>query len=103
MVGVAMVVSLTGETDAAAGFIYLLRPYWKPRAEGLHPSGHPHIFLENGTQTVKMQFDTIPQKIQNRCNLHPCGDENYSGFYVCHTVTRMQECILRSHSTFCIR
>ena len=49
-----MVVSLTGETDAAAGFIYLLRHYWKPRAEGLHPSGHPHIFLENGTQTVKM-------------------------------------------------
>ena len=29
-----------------------------------HPSGHPHIFLENGTQTVKMQFDAIPQKIQ---------------------------------------
>ena len=26
MVGVAMVVSLTGETDATAGFIYLLRP-----------------------------------------------------------------------------
>ena len=22
-----------------------------------------HIFLENGTQTVKMQFDTIPQEI----------------------------------------
>jgi len=32
----------------------------------LHPSGHPHIFLENATQTVKMQFDTFPQKIQNR-------------------------------------
>ena len=45
------------------------------------PSGHPHIFLENGTQTVKMQFDTFPQKIQNRCNLHPCEDENYSGFH----------------------
>ena len=29
-----------------------------------------------------MQFDTFPQKIQNRCNLHPCGDENYSGFYL---------------------
>ena len=55
------------------------RPYWKPRAKGLHPSGHPHIFLENGTQTVKMQFDTFPQKIQNRCNLHPCEDEKYSG------------------------
>ena len=37
------------------------------------------IFLENGTQTVKMQFDTISQKIQNRCNLHPCEDEKYSG------------------------
>ncbi|MBO5110162.1 MAG: hypothetical protein J6D21_05520, partial [Clostridia bacterium] len=58
------------------------RPYWKPRAKGLHPSGHPHIFLENGTQTVKMQFDTIPQKIQNRCDLHPCEDENYSGLFL---------------------
>ena len=28
MVGTAVVVSLTGETDAAAGFIYLLRPRW---------------------------------------------------------------------------
>ena len=56
------------------------RPYWKPRAKGLHPSGHLHIFLENGTQTVKMQFGTISQKIQNRCNLHPCEDEKYSGF-----------------------
>ena len=28
-----------------------------------------------------MQFDTFPQKIQNRCNLHPCEDENYSGCY----------------------
>ena len=45
-----------------------------------HTSGHPHIFLENGTQTVKMQFDTITQKIQNRCTLHPGEDENYSGF-----------------------
>ena len=47
------------------------RPYWKPRAEGLHPSGHPHIFFTNGTQTVKMQFDTTFQKIQNCCNFHP--------------------------------
>ena len=44
------------------------------------PLDTPYIFLENGTQTVKMQFDTFPQKIQNRCNLHPCEDENYSGF-----------------------
>ena len=48
-----------------------------------HPSGHPHIFLENGTQTVKMQFDTFPHKIQNRCYLHPCNDENYSGLLCC--------------------
>ena len=46
---------------------------------------------------------TFKFSLQNRCNLHPCRDENCSGFYVCHTVTRMQECILRSHSTFCIR
>lgn len=29
------------------------------------------IFFADGTQTVKMQFDTTFQKIQNRCNLHP--------------------------------
>ena len=23
----------------------------------------------------------LTQKIQNRCNLHPCGDENYSSFH----------------------
>ncbi|MBO5969787.1 MAG: hypothetical protein J6S14_14945 [Clostridia bacterium] len=28
------------------------------------PLDTPYIFLENGTQTVKMQFDTFPQKIQ---------------------------------------
>ena len=27
------------------------------------PLDTPYIFLENGTQTVKMQFDTIPRKI----------------------------------------
>ena len=27
------------------------------------PLDTPHIFLENGTQTVKMQFDTVPQKL----------------------------------------
>ena len=54
-------------------------PDWKPRTKELRPAGHSHIFLENGTQTVKMQFATIPQKILNRCNLHPCEDENCSG------------------------
>lgn len=38
-------------------------PLWKPRAKELRPSGNPHIFLESGTQTIKIQFDTIPQKI----------------------------------------
>lgn len=47
------------------------RPYWKPRAEGLHPSGHLPFSVHGGTQTVKMQFDTDAQKIQNRCNFHP--------------------------------
>jgi hypothetical protein len=58
------------------------RPYWKPSAKELRPSGLPHIFFANGTQTVKMQFDTDAQKIQNRCTLHPCEDEKYSGFII---------------------
>ena len=59
----------------------LLAPIGNPEPKGLHPSGHPHIFFANGTQTVKMQFDTIAQKIQNRCTLHPCENEKYSGFH----------------------
>lgn len=58
----------------------LLAPIGNPEPRDSTPLDTPHIFPENGTQTVKMQFDTFPQKIQNRCNLHPCGDENYSGF-----------------------
>ncbi len=41
--------------------------------------------FEDGIQTVKMQFDTIHQKIQNRCTLHPCEDEKYSGFFLSHS------------------
>ena len=58
----------------------LLAPIGNPEPRDCIPLDTSHIFLENGTQTVKMQFDTFPQKIQNRCNLHPCEDENYSGF-----------------------
>ena len=72
----------------------LLAPIGNPEPKGLHPSEHPHIFLENGTQTVNMQFYTIPQKTQNRCNLHPCEDEKYSGFII--------ECIFRNtYFLFC--
>ena len=60
----------------------LLAPIGNPEPKGLRPSGHLHIFFADGTQTVKMQFDTIPQKIQNRCNLHPSEDEKYSGFII---------------------
>ena len=81
----------------------ILSPLLETQSQGIASLWTPAYFPRNGTQTVKMQFDTFPQKIQNRCNLHPCRDENCSGFYACHTVTRMQECILRSHSTFCIR
>ena len=48
-----------------------LAPIGNPEPKELRPSGPPHIFLENGTQTVKMQFDALAQKIQNRCNFHP--------------------------------
>jgi len=58
----------------------LLAPIGNPEPRSCAPLDTPHIFLENGIQTVKMQFDTITQKIQNRCNLHPCEDDNYSGF-----------------------
>ena len=60
-----------------------------PEPRSYAPLDTPYIFLENGTQTVKMQFDTFPQKIQNRCNLHPCGDENYSGF-LSHSFIKIQ-------------
>ncbi len=43
--------------------------YGEPR--DFTPLDTPYIFLDNGTQTVKMQFDTIPTKIQNHCSFHP--------------------------------
>ena len=39
-----------------------------------------------------MQFDTFPQKIQNRCTLHPCEDEKYSSLFV--SLTRNRPMIL---------
>lgn len=44
----------------------LLAPIGNPEPRDFTPLDTPYIFLENGTQTVKMQFDTFPQKIQNR-------------------------------------
>ena len=41
----------------------LLAPIGNPEPRSCAPLDTPHIFLENGTQTVKMQFDTIPRKI----------------------------------------
>ena len=69
----------------------LLAPIGSPEPRDFTPLDTPYIFLENGTQTVKMQFDTLPQKIQNRCNLHPCEDENYSGF---HFAALIENCVL---------
>ena len=46
-------------------------PLLETQSQGIASLWTPAYFLENGTQTVKMQFDTIPQKIQNRCNFHP--------------------------------
>jgi len=41
----------------------LLAPIGNPEPRDFTPLDTPYIFLENGIQTVKMQFDTIPQKI----------------------------------------
>ena len=73
----------------------LLAPIGNPEPRDFTPLDTPHIFLENGTHTVKMQFDTFSQKIQNRCNLHPCEDENYSGFY--RSLMIMQLCNKHNH------
>ena len=76
----------------------LLAPIGNPEPRSYAPLDTPYIFLENGTQTVKMQFAPIPQKIQNRCTLHPCEDENYSGFHFCrNTIFPKKTC-----GKFCI-
>ena len=46
----------------------LLAPIGNPAPRSCAHLDTPHIFRENGTQTVKMQFDNIPQKIQSRCS-----------------------------------
>ena len=35
----------------------------------------------DGNSSSNQCENLIPQKIQNRCNLYPCGDENCSGFH----------------------
>ena len=77
----------------------LLAPIGNPEPRSCAPLDNPHIFLENGTQTVKMQFATIPQKIQNRRNLHPCEDENYSDFLFAALIENaFSSCDNRTHT-----
>ncbi len=45
------------------GQCFKMRCILRSPLETRTPLDTPHIFLENGTQTVKMQFATIPQKI----------------------------------------
>ena len=77
----------------------LLAPIGNPEPRDFTPLDTPHIFLENGTQTVKMQFDTFPQKIQNRCTLHPCEDEKYSGFHFAALSDFFKNCL---RQIFCV-
>ena len=42
-----------------------------------------------------MQFDTFLRKIQNRCNLHPCEDENYSGISYNQLTKSLTEMLVR--------
>ena len=55
-----------------------------------HPSGHSHISLGNGTQTVKMQFDTFPQKIQNRIISCINGTEKNPVLMLRHQTRKME-------------
>ena len=77
----------------------LLAPIGNPEPRDSTPLDTPHIFPENGTQTVKMQFDTFPQKIQNRCTLHPCEDEKYSGFHFAALSDFFKNCL---RQIFCV-
>ena len=47
----------------------LLAPIGNPEPKGLHPSGHLPFSVHDGTQTVKMQFDTDAQKIQKEAHV----------------------------------
>ena len=40
------------------------RPDWKPRAKGLHASGHLQFPSHNGTPTAKTQFGTVMNKMK---------------------------------------
>jgi len=63
----------------------LLAPIGNPEPKGLHPSGHLPFSVHGGTQTAKMQFDTIAQKIQNRCNFQLAWRGKLQRFlYLCH-------------------
>ena len=45
------------------------RPYWKPGAEGIFPSGHLQFSSHGGTQTVKCSLQLVRRK-SKRKHLH---------------------------------
>ena len=118
-----MVVSLTGETDAAAGFIYLLRPrchrkpfrfaarFPMPTTPEQSDFTHSKFLVFCSLQPTKSACSAAAEKclsgvgqpLSSVSGRKRYNTLDFASKIVCHTVTRMQECILRSHSTFCIR
>ena len=47
------------------------------------PCGKPEYIPRKCPRTAERQTDPVIRNIQNRCTLHPCGDEKYSGFPAC--------------------
>ena len=58
----------------------LRAPIGSPEPRSYAPPGAPHIFLENGIQTVKMQFDTDAKKIKTAVISILCRDEKLQRF-----------------------
>ena len=63
-----MILGLGHDRIMCLGMKYLNRG-WITQEE--YENLYKYLYKPYGTQTVKMQFDTFPQKIQNRCNFHP--------------------------------
>jgi len=68
----------------------LLAPIGNPEPRSFAPLDTPYIFLENGTQTVKMQFDTFLQKIQNRIISCINGTEKNPVLMLRHQTRKME-------------
>ncbi len=70
----------------------LLAPIGNPEPRDFTPLDTPYIFLENSTQTAKMQFDTISQKYKTATTSILHGNENCNGFIYYQSISCLMIC-----------